>query len=463
VGNNTKTQGYPLVVVSNRLPVVTSTDETGNPVSVLSPGGLVAAVAPALAGTSAAWVGWSGDDTTDTEPTEVDGITIIPVALEPALAQAHYEGYSNRTLWPLFHQVGVEPQENPDWFEAYRAVNERFARGVAQAVEPGGMVWVHDYQVMLAPELIRALRPDVRIGYFHHIPFPAPHTMARLTQSEEILLGLAAADVVGFQRAGDGHNFRAALAELTKATGAHPPLVKAYPISIDYPAVSVAAGTPVVKEKARALRQKVGEGRRVLLGVDRLDYTKGIPERLEAYGALLDSGEISAQDTLFIQAGSPSRESVDAYRALQDRVEALVAGINSRHSTHDGRPAIWYLAENLDREDMLALFVAADVMVVSSLRDGMNLVAKEYVACATDNQGVLVLSIHTGAADHMTDAILVDPTNPTELQRALLEALHMPPDEAEARMRRLRDQVRQHDVARWATEFLTDLASPPTQ
>jgi trehalose-6-phosphate synthase len=325
------------------------------------------------------------------------------------------------------------------------------------------MVWVHDSQVMLAPELIRALRPDVRIGYFHHIPFPTNQNLAALVESEEILCGLAAADVVGFQRASDGDNFGAALAELARAPGAHTPLVRAYPISIDYPAVSAAAATQVVKEKARALREKVGTARRVLLGVDRLDYTKGIPERLEAYGALLDSGEISAQETVFVQAGSPSRENVDAYVSLQETVEALVERINSRHSSKDGNPAVWYLAENLDREDMLALFVAADVMVVSSLRDGMNLVAKEYVACKTDNQGVLVLSIHTGAADHMTDAVLVDPTNSAALQRALLEALHMPPEEAEARMRRLREQVKQHDVARWATEFLTDLASPPTQ
>jgi trehalose 6-phosphate synthase len=459
VGTNTNTQLYPLVVLSNRLPVVSSLDESGNPVSVLSPGGLVAAVAPALTGKGAAWVGWSGDDNPEASPTVVDGITIIPVPLAADLAMAHYEGYSNSTLWPLFHQVGVECQQDPTWFEAHREVNERFAKAVAQCVEPGGMVWVHDYQVMLAPQLIRALRPDVRIGYFHHIPFPSPAALHELAEWQDIISGLSHAGVIGFQRTGDGENFEAALAELNGTRGVTSPLVKAYPISIDYPSVSEAAATAGVHEKAREFRETLGGNRRILLGIDRLDYTKGIPERLEAFSALLDSGEISVEEVVFVQAGSPSRENVEAYVELQDRVDTLATQINARHSSVDGHLAVWYAPENMEREDMLALFVAGDVMVVSSLRDGMNLVAKEYVACKADNQGVLVLSIYTGAADHMTEAILVDPTKPEELQAALLAALRMPPEEAASRMSMLRKQVKDHDVARWAQDFLADLAS----
>jgi len=423
----------------------------------------VAAIAPALVGKNAAWVGWSGFDNPSVEPIVLEEFTVFPVPLSRKLIDGHYNGFSNKTLWPLFHHVGASHEIRRQWWDAYCQVNRDFAEQVSRLVSAGGMVWVHDYQVMVLPQMIKSLRPDVAVGYFHHIPFPPAEILDLLPQAQQIVMGLASADLVGFQRESDSINFRDALAVHSKVNRTQWPTVRTYPISIDFPSFSKQASQPEIVLGARGRRQMWGNPQNVLLGVDRLDYTKGIPERLEAYGALLDSGEISAQETVFVQAGSPSRENVDAYVSLQETVEALVERINSRHSSKDGNPAVWYLAENLDREDMLALFVAADVMVVSSLRDGMNLVAKEYVACKTDNQGVLVLSIHTGAADRMTDAILVDPTNPTALQRALLEALNMPPEEAEARMRRLREQVRQHDVARWATEFLTDLASPPTQ
>ena len=457
--NKTQHTLYPLVVLSNRLPVAQSPDTSDHGMTGLSPGGLVAAVAPALAGKNAAWVGWSGDESGWSGPTAVDGIAIIAVSLETSLAQAHYEGYSNSTLWPLFHNVGIDFQESPDWFVAHQEANKRFAQAVAAVVEPGGMVWVHDYQVMLAPGFLRELRPDVRIGYFHHIPFPPLSQLRELEQWREIVTGLLAADVVGFQRPSDCENYAEALGELPAGVERASQLVRSYPISIDYPAVSEAAAQPSVHSRARALREQWGSARKVLLGVDRLDYTKGIPERLEAYEALLDQGRISSDTVVFVQAGSPSRESVEAYAQLQERVESIVQRINDEHSPSPGQKAVWYLAENLERDEMLALFVAADVMVVSSLRDGMNLVAKEFVACTADNPGVLVLSVHTGAADQMTDAILVDPTAPEKLQEALVQALEMPSAEAIARMTRLRHQVQTHDVAAWAEDFLTDLAS----
>lgn len=442
---------FPLVVVSNRLPLVYSVDSAGQSTAELSPGGLVAAVAPALAGRHAAWVGWSGDD--HPHPSElIDGFTVFPIPLGSDLVSGHYEGFSNSALWPLFHHVGVEPEFRDSWFEAYKSVNERFAAEAARIVAPGGMVWVHDYHAMLVPEMLRALRPDVRIGYFHHIPFPEIGDVKRLPHWKELIAGVAAADIIGFQSETDAARFRAIAGPIFGR-------VKAYPISIDAELVERHARAPGVIARARQIREELGNPSKILLGADRIDYTKGIPERLEAYGRALDTGALSVEDTVFIQAGSPSRESVDSYRHLQRGIEELVADINNRFTSSIGRPAVVYRAENLDREELLALFVAADVMVVSSLRDGMNLVAKEYVACRSDDTGVLVLSTQTGAADQMTDALLVDPSDIDALSQVMVTACHMDPLEAATRMKALRVGVKKFDVSWWANTYLHDLAS----
>lgn len=445
--------------MSNRLPVVPQKIEGGETVFTLSPGGLVAAVAPALANKQAAWVGWSGSDEPDQQPVLVDGISIVPVSFSKDLSDAHYEGYSNGTLWPLFHDVGVPYELNPDWFDAYRQVNETFAREVASLVAPSGMVWVHDYQVMLLPHLIKTLRPDVTVGYFHHIPFPPLEILSALPEASEIVRGLAGADLIGFQRDLDSEHFRQALGHYLDTESATTPLVGTYPISIDFQSVSDQAADSFVQTRARELREEWGNPTTVFLGVDRIDYTKGIPERLEAFERLLDNGELSSTEAVFVQAGSPSRENVSSYQDLRRRIDGIVTRINSNHRAPDGRGVVWYLAENLPRQEMLALFVAADVMVVSSLRDGMNLVAKEFVACKTDETGVLVLSIHTGAADQMPEAVLVDPLDGTALSTALLQAAGMDRSEASRRMAALRSHGATWDVARWSREFLADLAS----
>jgi trehalose-6-phosphate synthase len=218
-----------------------------------------------------------------------------------------------------------------------------------------------------------------------------------------------------------------------------------------------------VAHKAQELRDQLGQPTTIFLGVDRIDYTKGIPERLEAYEALLDSGRLSVEDVVFIQAGSPSRENIGAYQELATRIQALVEAINSRHVSAKGRVAVHYLAENLSREDMLALFVAADVMVVNSLRDGMNLVAKEFVACRNDDSGVLILSTTTGASDHMPEALLIDPTDQSQLANAMLEATTMSKDDVTQRMSALRDYLKINDVAKWSRDFLETLEASPGQ
>ena len=459
---------FPLVVVSNRLPVSYHRGVDGVERPVMSPGGLVAALTPALAGKKVAWVGWGGRHEGVAENTRLESVSLVSVPLPEKWVDEHYNGFSNQTIWPLFHRVGVEPLFSPSWWDSHLAVNCLFAEHAAELVEPGGTVWVHDYQLMVLPELIRALRPDVRIGYFHHIPFPPPGALEELPEARAIVLGLLGADLVGFQRLEDIDNFCTAVnqwGDLGVVSGHQVTLadarvvrVGAFPISIDFEAVSRSAWEPDVLERAQQLIARFGN-RKILLGVDRIDYTKGIPERLLSFERLLSRGEVGVEDVVFVQAGSPSRENVESYRDLQEEINRIVARVNTTFVSSSGEPAIYYLAENLPREEMVALFVAAEVMVVTSLRDGMNLVAKEFVACKNDLSGVLVLSEFAGAADDMPEALIVDPTQDEELDGVLLEALGMERAEQSQRMGALRDRVTQHNVERWSTGFLQALHS----
>ena len=452
---------FPLVVVSNRLPVSFSVNESGAKVPTLSPGGLVAAVAPSLRGKNSAWVGWDGTDSGETDEFVAEDITLFPVSLSASLVERHYEGFSNGTLWPLFHDVGVEPEFVPSWWEAYREVNATCAARAAEVTEPGGIVWVHDYQMMLVPAMLRKLRPDVTIGYFHHIPFCTPENLRLLPESAQLLAGTAAANIAGFQRDGDRDNF---LEGARVILGADVSLrAETYPISVDFSVVSKASKGGEVLARATELRSVWGKPRTVFLGADRIDYTKGISERLEAYEALLRSGQLSVEDTVMVQVGSPSRVNVPSYQALRERIDMIVSRINRDFQSSQGRPAVIFIAHNLERAEMLALFVGADVMVVSSLRDGMNLVAKEFVACKNDETGVLILSPFTGAADRMVEALIADPTNSVDLQSLMLLASTMTLEEQQRRMVALRDGVRTYDVAWWAERILTDLASKATR
>lgn len=444
-------------MVSNRLPVSFSTEKDGTRVPTLSPGGLVAAVAPSLRGRNAAWVGWDGTDSGDTSSLTVDDIALFPVSMEKELVERHYEGFSNGTLWPLFHDVGVDAEFHDSWWEAYQKVNLLYAKQAADIVDEGGIVWVHDYQMMLVPRILRDLRPDVTIGYFHHIPFCDLEKLRTLPHYQDLVEGLSGADIAGFQRNRDRDLFRTA--QLDVADSAVSARAETYPISLDFDAVSLAAGSTEVIHRAVELREEWGNPTTVFLGVDRIDYTKGIPERLEAYEALLRAGELDVDNTVMVQAGSPSREGVPTYQHLRARIDEIVSRINRDFPTASGRPAVVFTAQNLQREEMLAFFVSADVMIVSSLRDGMNLVAKEFVACKNDEAGVLILSPHTGAADSMVEAIIADPTEPAELQSAFLQATRMGVEEQRTRMIALRGEVHQHDVAWWSEAILSDLAS----
>jgi trehalose 6-phosphate synthase len=398
-------------------------------------------------------------------PFDADGIRLIPVPLSEADVEEYYEGFSNDTIWPLYHDVIAPPQYHREWWEAYVTVNLRFAEAAAAAVAKNGTVWVHDYQLQLVPEMVRNLRPDITIGYFHHIPFPSHGLYAQLPWRDQVLRGLLGADVIGFQRAQDAANFLAAtkrrLGYETKATTVSMPdgrvsQVKAFPISIDTTPYRELARRPDIRARAVEIREGLGNPKHILLGVDRLDYTKGIGHRIKAYGELLDQGRISVEDVAFVQVASPSRERVNAYMLLRDEVELAIGRINGNHDTL-GHTAIRYLHQGFPREEMVAMYLAADVMLVTALRDGMNLVAKEYVATRADNRGVLVLSEFTGAADELRQAVRINPHDIEGLKDAIATAIEMPRHEQSRRMRSLRKRVLEHDVNDWSQSFLRAL------
>lgn len=457
------------VVVANRLPVDRVVGPDGDEEWRTSPGGLVAALEPMMRSARGAWVGWAGQSDLELAPFEINGIDLVPVPLSADEVADYYEGFANDTIWPLYHDVIAPPQYHREWWEAYVKVNRRFAEAAAEAAAPNGRVWVHDYQLQLVPQMIREIRSDVTIGYFHHIPFPAHGLYAQLPWRDQVLRGLLGADVIGFQRAQDATYFLTAVRRRlrhevkgsavtipTADGGTRTAVARAFPISIDTAPYLELAARPDVQARAAEIRASLGNPKKILLGVDRLDYTKGIRHRIKAYGELLEDGELNVDDVTFVQVASPSRERVDAYVHLRDEIELAVGRINGDHDTM-GHTAIRYLHQGYPREEMVALYLAADVMLVTALRDGMNLVAKEYVATRADNRGVLVLSEFTGAADELRQAVRVNPHDISGLKDAIMTAVTMTPSEQGKRMRSLRRRVLENDVNAWSSSFLRAL------
>jgi trehalose 6-phosphate synthase len=456
---------YDLVVVSNRLPVH-RVASGGKARWEISPGGLVSALIPILEDRACAWIGWTGDAGRAPQPFRLGAIENVPVALSPEEVENYYQGFSNRTLWPLYHDAVRPPRYHRHWWRPYLAVNRRFAERAAATARPGATVWVHDYHLHLVPSLLRELRPDLRIGFFLHIPFPPQELFAQLPWRRSLLEGVMGADVVGFQTPGGARNFRFLAERYLDVARSQRDLqfqgrtvtIDAFPVSIDVGRFADLAASQAVREQAADFRRRLGSPRRVLLGVDRLDYTKGIDIRLRAVGELFAKRRITASDCVFVQLAVPSREEVVEYVELRTRVEELVGRINGEFGLL-GSPPIHYLHRSVSIEDLVALYVAADVMVVTPLRDGMNLVAKEYVASRYADDGVLLLSEFTGAALQLTSALVVNPHDIDGLQDAMVAAIEMPPEEQERRMKAMRRTVRRDDVHAWATRFMEALAA----
>ncbi|NKY55848.1 trehalose-6-phosphate synthase [Nocardia flavorosea] len=466
--------GSGFVVVANRLPVDLEKLPDGSTRWKRSPGGLVTALEPVLRSNRGAWVGWAGVPDVEVDPIVEDGLELYPVPLSAQEVADYYEGFSNATLWPLYHDVIVRPVYNRAWWSAYVQVNRRFAEETAKVAAEGATVWVQDYQLQLVPKMLRMLRPDLTIGFFLHIPFPPVELFMQMPWRTEIVEGLLGADLIGFHLPGGAQNFlylarRLAGQPTSRGTvgvrskmgvvqvGFRTVRVGAFPISIDSAGLDEHSRRRSVRERAAQIRAELGSPKHVLLGVDRLDYTKGIDIRLNALEELLDEGRIDPADTVVVQLATPSRERVESYIQMRGDIERQVGRINGEFA-RVGYPVVHYLHRPIAREELIAFFVAADVMLVTPLRDGMNLVAKEYVACHSGLNGTLVLSEFTGAAAELRQSYLCNPHDLDSVKDAIVSALTDDRETRRRRMRALRRQVLAHDVDRWARAFLDALA-----
>ncbi len=454
-----------LFIVANRLPVHRVGRGPGAHWAE-SAGGLVTALGPVLRDRTGAWVGWTGAAGKAPRPFRHNGLYMRPVPLSEWEVDVYYHQMCNRTFWPLYHDAIRTPEFEHKWWRPYVQVNERFARAAAALAKHGDQVWVHDYHLQLVPRMLRKLRPDLRIGFFLHIPFPPEELFAWLPWRKEILLGLLGSDVVGFQTHAAAQNFARAAREFAGAEGTGAELefdgrsvrVGAFPISIDFGWYDRSAATPEVAGEAHEIRRRIGASRKILLSIDRLDYTKGIDSRLRAFELLLERGSLTVNDCVFMQLAAPSRESVREYVQMRTRIEQMVGRINGEYAV-PGRVAVHYFRRGYTRDDLLPYYRAADVMVVTPLRDGMNLVAKEYVATRSDLGGVLVLSEFAGAAREMRRALLVNPRDIEGMAAVMEQAVRLPRADARHRMAILRTVVRRHDVFEWAERFLKELGA----
>ncbi|HZD22912.1 MAG TPA: trehalose-6-phosphate synthase [Acidimicrobiia bacterium] len=450
-----------VVVVANRLPVAYDT-KSGD--WRTSPGGLVSALTPILQRTKGSWVGWSGIPDQGFDRFDHSGISQIPVALSQEEYEAFYVGFCNGTVWPLYHDSVRAPQFHRHWWRPYRAVNRRFAEITADEVGPNEVAWVQDYQLQLVPQMIRDLTGVHRIGFYLHIPFPPVELFAKLPWRRQVLEGLLGADVLAFQSRSSRTNFAVAARRLAGASGSSARLewqdrnitLQVAPIGIETSVFDELAMSVETAVKAKEIRSQLGDPEVVIFGVDRLDYTKGIDLRMRALRTLFENRPNLIGKVTLIQIAVPSREDVEEYKQIRADIEGLVGRINGDFAELGHLP-IHYLYRSVPIEELVAYYRAADVMLVTPLRDGMNLVAKEYVATRFDSTGALVLSEFAGAAEQLKQAYLVNPYDLEALAQSLAEAIETASVRGNKRMKALRRSVGKNDVFWWAQRCLQAL------
>ncbi len=464
-----------LIVVANRLPV--SIAKQGNVFHIQqSPGGLAGGLASLPDSIERLWMGWPGIDSEHLKPEDRQYIrgelakqNCAPVFLSQRQIDQYYLGFCNETIWPLFHYFSMRAIFEPRFWKAYKQVNQVFCDTLLKVARPQDSVWVHDFQLMLLPRMLRERMPELAVGFFLHIPWPSFELFRLLPWREEILDGLLGADLVGFHSYDYVRHF---FSSITRISGLEQTLgevkvqsrivkVDAFPMGIDYARYADATHDERVRTQVDEIRRTVGD-RRIILSVDRLDYTKGILERLEAFDQFLCTYPQHRGSVVLIVVAVPSRTGVPDYQQLRERLEQLVGRINGEYGAIGYMP-IWYLYRNMPFEKLTALYSTADVALVTPLRDGMNLIAKECVATRADGRGVLILSETTGAAGELGEALIVNPHDKAAIVEAIKDALEMSPAEQQERNRTMQERLRRYDISRWGADFLSAMATVKTR
>ena len=455
-----------MILVSNRLPVTVS-HRKGQLAFERSAGGLAVGLQAFYREQKARWVGWPGDipdaDRRRVARRLAAEYGCYPVFLPRERARRYYAGFSNRTLWPLFHSFPMYARyDEADW-DAYRRVNEQFADRVAALMEPDETVWIHDYHLMLVPQFLREKKPDAKVGFFLHIPFPPYNDLRQLPSCRAVVEALLGSDLVGFHTFDDAQAFLGGVRRLLGldnelgqlVVGHRVVQVDVFPMGVDFARIAKAIEGEGMAERVARLRESLG-GAKLVFSHSRLDYTKGIPQALRGVATLLEASPEWRGRFVYQLVVVPSREIVERYAEEKREIDRLCGEINSRYGTFDWTP-IRYMYRYLDFEELVALYRSADVALITPLRDGMNLVAKEYLAAKDDLHGALVLSEMAGAAKELHEALIVNPNSATEIADALRHALDMPEDEQVRRNRLMRSRLQQYDVQRWASHFLERL------
>ena len=459
-----------LLLVANRLPLTARLNDDGHVTVERSAGGLATGLWGPHQRSGGVWIGWPGELQLDSEQRSelnerLGDLRAQAVYLTEDEINEYYENMANGVLWPLFHYlIDQLPDDLGDW-NVFRSVNEKFARAVIDEYRPGDMIWVQDYHLVLVPAMLRKALPQARIGFFLHVPFPSSEVFSVLPWREEILRGLIGADLIGFHTPGYLRHFTTSLRRVLGVEvdvdrlwdGDRQVRVGVFPMGIDSAGWAERAETDEVARQLAGLREESGD-RKIIIGIDRLDYTKGIPRRLLAIDRLFADHPDLCDRARVIQVTVPSREHVEQYAEFKRRIDEMVGRINARHATATWVP-IHHLYRSISPDEVCALYRAADVMLVNPVRDGMNLVAKEFVAARTDEDGVLILSEFAGAATELGDALNINPYDVERFADRIYRGLEMPESERRMRMKSMRSHVMTHDVHEWADSFISALAA----
>ncbi|MEW6425989.1 MAG: trehalose-6-phosphate synthase [Bacillota bacterium] len=464
-----------LVVVSNRASYVF----TGNREQITwkrAVSGLVSAVEPVLNSFNGTWVAWCGRLNNGhargmkiAVPAGSPRYTLQEVTLDEEEYNGYYHGFANSSLWPLAHQMIDKCAFKQEYWQAYRQVNHKFARAVVDSATEESIFWVHDYHLTIVPQLIRRRYPQSKIAFFWHIPFPPPDIFGVLPWARQVLHGLLGSDLIAFHTRSYLENFLACVKKYFRLqvnlehglvwSGNRRIIARAIPVGINWQRFEQLANDPEVKAQARRIRRAAG-AEHLLLGIDRLDYTKGISERIKAFGAFLEKYPQYQGRATLLQVAVPTRNGVEAYARLKEEVERLVGEINGLYDRGYGAVPVRYLHRSLNEKELVAHYLAADVLLVTALRDGLNLIAKEFIAARTDGQGVLLLSPFAGAAEELKSAVLANPYNLNQLANRMKVALEMPPEEKQERLRTLQQVVKNKDSRWWWQTHLKLIALP---